>query len=67
MITGDSMAITLGQNHQYFAPAEMKANLTAFMSTLERHFLVVTMRVNSSLPLLSLRLRFKNVLLLFNS
>lgn len=48
MITGDSMAITLGQNHQYFAPAETKANMTAFMSTLERHFLVVTMRVNSS-------------------
>lgn len=27
-MTGDSMLLTLGQNHQYFAPAEMKVNLT---------------------------------------
>lgn len=28
MITGDSTSLTIGQNHQYFAPAEMKVNLT---------------------------------------
>ena len=30
MISGESMALTLGQNYQHFAPAEMKV----FMSTL---------------------------------
>lgn len=41
------MAITFRPNHQYFAPAEMKASLTKPYETITETILIVTGRVNS--------------------